>query len=236
MIKPYRLINAFELQELSRQCLRALESWNSLYTLHPVTMDLHVPPKEYSPGEGYSIKENESTLACIETHYLTVLNQALFGKDTPCFNSVSQELFTVFIHQLLKVNECAIDSETCSTHGWFYRGSTSLLLRISCCTTEFTIILHPNWVYQNLPQPNNKGTQTVSLDEALADQRLALNLELYPLTLPLHQLITLSVGDVIATDHPISASMSLTQNHQLVARADLGQSDHFKSIILKGSS
>ncbi|KTD51323.1 FliM/FliN family flagellar motor C-terminal domain-containing protein [Legionella quateirensis] len=236
MIKPFRLINSFELQELSRQCLRELQNWNTLYTLHPVTMELHVPTKEYSPNEGYSIKENDSTLACIDTHYLNVLNQALFGKDNPCFNSVSQELFSVLIHQLLKVNQCTIDSETSSTQDWFYRGSTSLLLRLACCTFQFTIILHPNWVYQNLPQRNSQRTQPVSLEEALANQTLALNLELHPLTLPLHQLITLSVGDVIATDHPISAPMSLTQNHQLVARADLGQSNHFKSIILKGSS
>ncbi|KTD35295.1 Surface presentation of antigens (SPOA) [Legionella moravica] len=236
MTKPFRLINSFELQELSRQLLGVINDWNTRYSLNPVTMELHLPPKECSPFEGYLIQDNASTLACIDVHYLSTLNQALFGKDSPCFNSVSEELFSVLIQQILKVDACTVDTKTCSVNKWFYRGSTSLLLRLTCNANQFTLVLHPDWVYQILPKWNSRSTKPIALEEALSDQQIKFTLELDPITLPLHQLMSLSSGDVIATDHPTCTPVSLTHNHQLIARAELGKSAEYKSISLKGAS
>ncbi|CAM2806837.1 FliM/FliN family flagellar motor C-terminal domain-containing protein [Legionella worsleiensis] len=236
MIKPYRLINSLELQQLSGQLFNVIQNWNNQYSLNPLSMELYLSPKDYCPSESISIKTPGSTLASLDSDYLNTLNHSLFGKDRLCFNPVSKELFLIFLQELLKVDECSITDEFCPVRDWLYPGSTTLVLQLTCDTRQIHILLHPDWVYQHLPKPHHKKNQSITLAEALSDQQVMLNLELDPITLPLQQLMNLAPGDVIATDQLINTPVSLMRHQQLVARADLGTSITYKSIMLRGIS
>lgn len=236
MIKPYRLINSDELLEIAQFFEGELNGWNSTYSLIPLTMALTLPPKNYLTNEGFIINDKVELLASVDKNYIQVMNQVLFGVDKSCFNAASQELFLTLINQLFKINQCSLHNAPSTTQDWFYRGSTSLLLTLSSNTNQMIIALSPAWVYRKLNRPYSIRNKPVSLDEAVAEQKLSLNIELYPVTLPLNQLVTLSPGDVIATDHPITSPCRLTQAEQLIAHAELGKSSPYKSIVLKRSS
>lgn len=232
-MKPYRLINSLELVKLSLHVQPIVEQWSNDYCLMPLTMELFLPHKNYVPKEQFLITLANMPLASISQNYTEVLNQALFGVNKPCFNATSQELILTLLNLILKTEDVSLTAAPSSTQDWFYRGSTSLILNIHTATDHFTITLHPDWVYQNIPFLQATANNLKKLDDAVAYHNLALNLELTSITLPLHQLVSLKAGDVIATDHPISAPVHLKQQDQVVAQADLGQSSQYKSIILK---
>ncbi|WP_298626870.1 FliM/FliN family flagellar motor C-terminal domain-containing protein [uncultured Legionella sp.] len=232
-MKPYRLINSHELKQLSLPIQELLDYWNSTYSLTPLTMELNLPPKEYFPEEQYLVSLDDTPLASINKNYIEVINQALFGINKPCLNAVSQELILILLNLILKTEHATIATESRSTQDWFYRGSTSLLLSLHTLTDHATIVLHPDWVYQNLPHSHTCPNDLKSLDDAVAKHRLSLSLELGSITLPLQQLVSLKAGDVIATDHPINSPLCLKQQDEVIAQAELGQSSQYKSIILK---
>lgn len=232
-MKPYRLINSLELEKLSLHVQPILEHWKNNYCLMPLTMELFLPHKNYAPEEQFLITLDNMPLASISQNYTEVLNQVLFGVNKPCFNATSQELILILLNLILKTEHSTLAAASSSTQDWFYRGSTSLILNLHSATDHFTITLHPDWVYQNIPILQTTAKNLKRLDDAVANHNLALSLELTSITLPLHQLVSLKAGDVIATDHPIGAPVHLKQQDQVVAEADLGQSSHYKSIILK---
>lgn len=237
MMKPYRLINSYEMEELNQHFTQVTQHWSDEYTLTPFISDLASPPKDYAVHNGLKILADNQTIAIIEEQYLCVLNQILFGKNEPCFNSVSQELMLILLQKLLKSEQCNISKTTETIPNWFYKGSTCLLLTLSTNNNNnITITLNPEWVYQYLSPNTAVPTNFDSLGDALAEQVLTLSLDLIPLSLPINQLINIQIGDVIVTDHPITTPLRLTQNGQLVAQAELGQSLHHKSIVLKRSS
>ena len=255
MMKPYRLINSQEMEELNQHFTQVIHDWNDEYALTPFDVYLAAPTKEYEVSQVLNIIANNQTVAIIEHHYLDLLNQILFGDNKPCFNSVSQELMLILLRKLFKLEQCSINEATAPIPNWFYKGSTCLLLTLKITpqlsplqdieplTTKeeltlnkLTIILNPEWVYQSLAPNKTIKNNLDSLDEAIADRELTLNLELRPLSLPINQLINIQIGDVIATDHPITTALRLTQNEQLIAEAQLGQSSLHKSIVLKRSS
>lgn len=235
MIKPFRLINSVELKMLEQHFSLLLLDWNKQYSLMPLTLKRVLPAKEYCSPQLKCVVDHDP-LALIDEHYLTLVNQALFGENSSCFNPASQELFCTLLNQFFKVNQCSIHHCSNEIPDWFYPGSTCLLLIISCNNTDFTLVLNPTWVYQNLPQKKRQGKMAHTFDEALSEQKINLNLELTPFSLPLQQLINLEVGDVLVTDHPITTSVRLMHKEKLLAQAELGQSLPCKSIVLKRSS
>lgn len=236
MMQPYRLINSFEMAELKQHVNQIIQQWNDKYALTPLVVELAVPPREYMVSDALSIHTNNHLLALIQGHYLTLFNQVLFGEHHCCFNSSGQELMLILLQNLLKVEQCSIIKTTDTSPNWFYRGSTCLLLTLSANKNNITIIIDPNWAYKSLAPNKTLKDNLSSLDEALAEQVLTLNLELIPLKLPIKQLLNIQIGDVIATDHPIATPLRLTQKEQLLSHADLGQSSDHKSIVLKRST
>lgn len=232
-MKPYRLINSLELQKLTGSIQELLAQWNDQYSLTPLTMELSLPPKDHIPKEQYLIVLDDIPLASINQDHLNILNLTLFGVDKPCFDAASQELMLLFINQLLQTDRCVLSEKSCSINDWFYRGSTSLLLNLHNAAHYFTLTLHPDWVYQNISDSQTLSNNLKSLDDALANHHLSLSLELDSIMLPLQQLAELKIGDVIATEHSIKTPIGLKQQDQVVAHAELGQSSHYKSIILK---
>ncbi|MCL9682640.1 FliM/FliN family flagellar motor C-terminal domain-containing protein [Legionella maioricensis] len=233
MIKPYRLINSFEMGQLNQHFTQVIRSWSNEYARTPLIMNLAPPPDNYSINNGLHILTEKDPLAIIEKHYIGIFNQILFGENEPCFNSVSQELMYILLYQLFKVEHCVIEEVVQPSPNWFYRGSTCLILTLSINQNNVTIILNPDWVYQCLSPNETLKNNLCPLDEALAEQTLALNLELLPLNISIKQLLNIQAGDVIVTEHPITTPLRLTRNNQVLAQTELGQSSHYKSILLK---
>jgi len=234
MIKPFRLINTLEINTLTNHFSQVLQDWNDEYAMDSCTLQLTLPPENYSPANIVPLRSGNDSLAMIEEHYSEVMNHILFGEHKSCFNSVSQELLLILLNDLFKVDDCIVDENIQKNPpNWFYKGSTCLLLTLSTEQAGVTIIINPDWVYQTFPVGKSVSTNFSSLEEALGDQLLNINLELLPFHLPINQLINIQVGDVIATDHSLATPLSLMLESQVLAHVDLGQSAHHKSILLK---
>jgi flagellar motor switch/type III secretory pathway protein FliN len=179
------------------------------------------------------INTTQQTLGFVGTDYLELMNIAVFGKHAPCFNSASEALFKLFLHAMFQVEVCSLSPSDASAFPWFYPGSCGLILKLSCAEKECILGINPDWVYQNLPlNPANKSTLS-SLDDALAEQSLSLEVHLDAVHLPLKQLLSIQVGDVITSDHPLSQPLVLCQQEKIIAHAELGQVKQHKSIVLK---
>jgi flagellar motor switch/type III secretory pathway protein FliN len=237
MMKPYRLINAVELQEIKLHFVTTLVQWNEEYSITPLNvLSLTAAPKTYSVPDALVIDVDGTPITLIENDYLGAMNQALFDDNQLCFNSTSEKIFFILLARLLKTEQCVRSKTPKPSLDWFYPGSTSLVLTLVCNTHRFILTLSPKWVYQQLPKRTPVTTNLHSLDEALAEHRVTLNLELAPSTLTVHNLANIQVGDVFSSDHLVTAPFRLTKGNQLVAEAELGQSSHHKSILLKRSS
>lgn len=234
-MKPYRLINASELQALNQHFSQVVADWNEEYALMPLSLQLSPTPKDYKVLKAQRLQEASDDLAMVAGDYLTVLNYALFNCDKPSFHATSQKLGLSLLSALCKSELCTLQQNTGEISDWFYAGSTSLLLSLSCAQSHFTLALNPNWVYQQLPK---KKTLVMldSLDEALAEHTVKLCLELLPSKLSVNHLADIQVGDVLSTTHPLSTPLRLICGNELLAQAELGYSAHHKSIVLKRSS
>jgi flagellar motor switch/type III secretory pathway protein FliN len=102
-------------------------------------------------------------------------------------------------------------------------------------THQITLVLNPDWVYEQLPKSNALKTVISPIDETLKRQKLTLNVELNPINLPVSQLVGLQVGDVIVLNHPLTTPIRVTKNKQVIAQAELGSSLNQKSILLRTS-
>lgn len=234
-MKPYRLINASELQALNQHFSQVVADWNEEYALMPLSLQLSLPQKDYKVLKTLRLQEPSDDLAMVSGDYLTVLNYALFNCDKPCFHATSQKLGLSLLGALCQSELCTLQQNIGKVPDWFYAGSTSLLLSLSCTQSHFSLALNPNWVYQQLPQQKTLATLD-SVDEALAKHTLKLGVELLPSKLSIKNLAGMQVGDILTTNHPLSTPLNLTRNNELLAQAELGHSAHHKSIVLKRSS
>lgn len=237
MIKPFRLISSSEMTELNMHFMQVIDDWNQEYAMTPLLINLEAPPYDYvMHHDGFSIINADDQLAVVDKEYLDVLNLVLFGENNSCFNAVSRELLLLLLNRFLKTEECSISETKSLPPNWFYRGSTCLFLTLSANQNTIKIILSPDWVYQNLSPYQTVKYDLCSLDEALEDELVNIEVTLLPVKLPIEQLLTIQVGDVLVTDHLLSDSLRVTHKDQVLAQADLGQSLQQKSILLKGSS
>jgi len=232
-MKPYRLINTSEMQLLSRHFTKAIQQWNDEYSVVPLNLQLTVPAKTYTITDRVMIHANNQLLATITGDHLSTLNQALFQQNKPCFNATSQKLIVLLVNKLLKTEGCTIAKKMAQPPQWCYAGSTCLILTIGLDKNTFTVILSPDWVYQQLPKTRQDTKQLHCFEDALADQRITLNLELIPSTFSVLSLAKIQAGDVITSDHLMTTPLNLMQGNQIIAQAELGQSLQHKSIILK---
>lgn len=228
-MKPYRLINASEMQELHQHFSQVLQQWNDEYCVSPLSLHCVTTSKNYHAINAAMIPD----LALVEGDYLSVINQALFGNDKPCFNLASQKLWITLLNNLFKTEQCDLPQSIQENPRWFYAGSTSLSLTLCCNENNFTLILNPDWVYQQLPESKVMQSELHSLNDALAEQTVSLCLELVPSTLSVKNITDIQVGDVLSTNHPLTSTLRVTRGNQLFAQAELGQSSQHKSILLK---
>ena len=236
MMKPYRIINGSEQRALYQQCSSRIESWNKEYSMSPVSLQIAPPSVENPINKGFIIHSEDAPLAIMEEHYLNLISEALFADIVPCCKLTCYELAEILLSELFNVPRCTLGDSIHSKPRWLYPGTTCLQLRLICQQNSLNLLLNPDWVYQNLPQEQPKKGNLCSLEEAVANNTIALNTELVPISLPIKQIINLQPGDLIATDHPLSTPLSLTLNEAALAQVELGQSSDYKSIIIKRSS
>lgn len=259
---PYRLINASEMQQLQQHFNQELKTWNDTYCIIPLQAELTKPttisarpmdaepceeplirhcvtPSPHAWGEGNNeesyLKAHplEENLALLQGDYLKVINQALFGENKSCFNTASQNLLFLLAQRFFKTEHCILNKNSQENPNWFYAGSTCLLLTLHCHEHQFTLIINPDWIYKQLPKKIKTQKKLSSFDEALTKLPLHLNLELIPSCLSIKDLACLHIGDVFATNHPLSKPLQLTRKNHVFAQAELNQSSHYKSILLK---
>lgn len=231
-MKPYRLLNASELHELTLHFNNVLDEWNETYCVTPLNLHLTVPPKNYSTTEALLIQEQENHLGFIEGDYLSIITQALFTEEKRSFHGAGQKLMLILLDKLFKTEHSQLNALQ-ESPDWFYAGSTSLLLTFGCKEHHFTLTLNPDWVYQQLPKNKTAATKLCSLNEAITEQTVSLNLELIPSGLSVKNLAQMQIGDILSTHHLLTEPLRITRGKQLFAQADLGQSSHYKSIVLK---
>ncbi len=236
MIKPFRLISSSELTELNMHFTQVIDDWNQEYAMTHLVFKLELPPHDFIFHEGLTICREDNQLAIVEKHYVDVFNHILFGENKSCFNSISQGLLLILLNRLLKMEECCLTETKPLAPNWFYRGSTCLFLTLGASPNTVRIILSPDWVYQNLSPYQKVKHHLSSLDDAMAEETLNIEVTLLPVSLPIEQLLTIQVGDVLITDHPLATPLRVTHHDQVLAQAELGQSTQQKSILLKRSS
>lgn len=235
-MKPYRLINTIELQTLQQHFSQIINDWNEAYCISPLHLNLSLVPKNYNLDEAYLIHDIDQDLGLITGDYLWIMNQALFANSHPSFHETSQELLLQLLSRLFQTNDCGLQYHKSQKPDWFYPGSTCLLATLSCDHDHFTLLMNPEWVYQQLPQVQNIKCPLNSLDEALAEQTVRFNLELEPSNLSVKNLANIQVGDILSTNHSLATPLRLMHGNELCSFAELGQSAQHKSIVLKRSS
>ncbi len=108
----------------------------------------------------------------------------------------------------------------------------SLYLHLTHDELQLTLLLHPQWVYDQLPL-GASHSNLVNLDTALAEHAVNLELTLTNATLPLSQLMQLQPNDVVLTDHLITTPLQLKQEYQVVARGRLEQAQDHNLLIIE---
>lgn len=233
MMKPFRLINAHELETIRQQFTQIINDWNATYSLYPLTLSLESLPKNYVLLDGVMIYSALTPLALLDKAYVKSLNHCLFGEDAPCYDSTSEALLLILSDQLFKKQSCTL--KEAPIPNWSYPGSTGLILTLKTQTHQITLTLNPDWVYEQLPKNKALKTALSPIDETLGEEKITLSVDLNPINLPVNQLTSLQVGDVIVLSHPLSTPIRVTKNKQMIAQAELGLSSNQKSILLRTS-
>lgn len=225
--KPYRLINCTELSALKQDFEHALQAWNKVHALFPLSCHLSRNPK----------RPNSRELDDMDKSRLSLIKYSLFGDKSDCFDTVANALFSSLLEQLSGSSTCMLNRD--STHtmtDWFYTGAPTLGLMLTCAGETTTLFMDPQWVLDALPATDCSKKSIIPLDDALATQALDLHVTLNPLPLKLADILRLQVGDLIKTDHPIAEPMTLTYQQQTICNVNIGKSNVNKSILTTRTS
>lgn len=234
-MKPYRLINSSELKKLTEHISALVSAWNHEYCLHDFEVQLSKPDAKDKNAALLIQDDLAQPLALLDATYLNAVQHALFGIQDPSLDEVSTLIFSRLIETLFNAQHNLITHHNEEAHKWLYAGSTALMLQLQSQEHSLSILLHPDWVYKELPLQKSHASTLSSLDDALSKESVTLELQLSPMILPMGQLFQLQIGDVIKSDHPITSPLHLMQEQERVALAQLGQAASHKSIILKES-
>lgn len=234
-IKPYRLINNSELAHLQQTFECKLQIWNDMHALFPLSCLLSRNPKRPVSSVLEVCDDTNYRIALLDKSCLSMLKHSLFGAPSDCFNDVTEVLFDALLSQLLGNTHVRGPAKPV-IEDWFYTGSPTLALTLTCASEAITLYLHPKWVINTLPAKPASKKVTASLHEVVAAQHIELQVELNPLSLKLSDIMQLHVGNVIKTDHPITEPMKLMNKHHTICNVDLGKSASSKSILTTRTS
>lgn len=244
-MKPFRLINASELQHLQTCFDKRLAIWNDNYALHPLSCKLsynpdHLSTKSMSRSVEPTFRPHDLTalinhenqpIALCNQHDPCVIQQHVYGKNSTDFSDINETLFTSLLNQLFGTTSLQWRADA-NINDYLYTGSPGLALTIE----STTLYLHPQWVINALPQQRTAAEPVHLLNDALATQALPLQVALNPIPLRLSQIMHLQVGDVIQTDHPLSMPLLLKHGKETLCNVDIGDNHQTKTIQITRTS
>ena len=213
VFKPYRLINQLELTQLQQKLELTLQNWNNTHAMLPMTCRLGLGPTTLDPHRANS-----------QTTRLSLIKHSLFGDQSSCFDAHAEELLAELLTEWFGSQSPEPKED------WFYIGTPSLTLTLSCFEHEANFYLNPQWVLSNLPSEHVVKNPVATLHQALATQHIDLTVVLTPLPLKLADLFRLSVGDLITTDHAITQPAYLYHHQHRVCDVEIGELNSFKTI------
>ena len=218
--KPYRLINGIERSLLQQRFEQQLLPWNEQHALFPLSIRLRLSPTT-APQQNVCWAKAQATWC---TPDLSMIQNSLFGDESPCFHRVTETLFNALITDLFG------DEPLDPIEDWFYPGTPSLTLTFVSADQTKAVYLHPQWVIKALPAHQTAKQSTVSLHQALATQSIPLNVDLMPITLNVSDILRMQIGDLIKTDHPVTEPAALFYEQTSIASVEIGESNSYKSI------
>ena len=235
-IKPFRLINSQELEQLQHRFDNNLRLWNEEHALFALNCHLRCTHKiGQLDNEFVTLTEQDQPVALLAKHDFPAIKHCLFGDIADCFNTISETLSIKLLIQVLGLKWLQQETASPILNDWFYTGTPSLTLIVSGDTQSMTVYLHPQWVLDVLPKHPLINKSTDNLDDALETQLLLWHVDLNPVVLPLANMLQLQVGDVIRTDHPLTMPLLLKTEHQTLCQVDIGETNQYKSIQITSS-
>ena len=130
-IKPYRLINAIELNHLQQLVDENLARWNDEYALNPLSGKLkksQLPQIEPC----IIVKDNYHHYALMPHDHLSIIKHSIIGHLDDCFNGVAEIVLLTLLTQLLATKSLSFQKNpNIQIQDWFYIGSPSLTLTLS---------------------------------------------------------------------------------------------------------
>lgn len=235
--KPYRLINPNELMMLQEKFERIIQLWNDKHALLPLSCVLSHALTPVSTHECTLLLDGANAQALLLNSDYAIIKHSLFDDASDAFNAISQTLLMVLINELLGTT--SLTQQSCppsANKEWFYTGAPTLALILTnstngtCLHPNITLYLHPQWVLCALPKNHNSKIKPIAIHKAIDTKKIDLQVALIPVPLPLKSMLNLRVGDVIKTDHPLTAPLHLNHQQQTVCHVDIGITNAYKSI------
>lgn len=228
-MKPYRLLSSQELEQIRAQFEDAFLDWNTRYARIPLTFSLQKTGLSLSIHNPVAL----STYGLVEKDIFSCISMNVFGESHVSFEPVSRYLAAALFESLFKHENIEI-MDTPKPVDWLYKGSTCLLLEILFENTCVPCLLSPEWVHAQLsPSLKNVKAPLTSLNEALKEQVIPLEVALNPIRLPLKQILNLQKGDLIKTDQNLNDALCLIQGNTDLAQVQLRQNKNHKSILIR---
>jgi hypothetical protein len=231
-MKPYRLLSNKELNHIQTLFDLRFRDWNQRYAQSPLTFSLQKASKLNPLHNPIGM----STDALVEKDLFSLISISLFGEEHDAFEPVCRQLGTTLFESLLQKENLSLDN-TPKPQDWIYKGSTCLFLEIGCENKRISCLLSPEWVQTQLSQTlKSSKAPLATLNDALKEHLLPLDVTLNPIRLHLKQILLLQKGDLIKTDHMLHEPLCLKQGKSTLAHVQLGQNNNQKSIIIRSST
>lgn len=234
-MKPFRFITQEECLYFTELFAPHIDSWNLLYSSSFVKCKVMPATLPTSLDQAYLLSNQENTpLALISKEYSSFFQWSLFKEIHPTYTSFSEKLsLTLFAKFFAEKVHCL--SYEGGEKEWFYRGSPCILVCLYVTQQTLSLYLNPTWVLNKLALRAPTYPPAVPIKTALATKVLPLKVMIEKILLPLAALFELQPGDVITTDHPKSAPLSI-QKEGPILWGYLGQTQQFKSIKVVGEN
>lgn len=223
-MKPFRFLNKQSVTSIHQKILPGFQAWHTQYACKELTFSLE---KSAEDLELIPLETIHSVVQA-EKNWRSIFSLCLFGEDNSAFYTACEKIAsTLFTH--LGMQEF---TENPTTKGWFYTGSSCLVMHLYCDNQSVNWYLHPDWVYDQLPE-KSVGTPLVSLEKALHQETVTLEARLQPFSLSLHTLLDMETGDLLQTDHALSQPLQLTCHSRMLAEASLAEKNTHPSILIE---
>jgi hypothetical protein len=245
-IKPFRLLSKCELLELEHYFINKLVAWNKQNALRPLSCHLETNLRLKPDHNEWSFfTSKEQPIALVDKTKLDVLKQCVFGNSSPCFDSANQTIMRQLLSQLVGIDVgWALAQQVDSNNNgvgprpnlheeWFYHGAPTVALNLMVDKEALVFYIHPQWVIKFFPKPLQEQKRKSDLQRAVETEIVHCQVELQACSLKIQDTMSLQVGDVIKTNHPLFTSALFKHKHDVISQVLLGKTQQYKSIQIE---